>query len=120
MSSEMNNKRSTNLEVKGNIRSVTKDDISQLLADLMEHFKTNVRQIDRILVGNGWRLKPLEYRDTNNNLIFFRDAIQLSENHKIGLLSMAELLELYCRVLENPTQKEKLLSNIINSVDEVH
>ncbi len=73
MSTEISNRKSP-IEAKGSAGSITKDDIAQLLADLMEHLKTNVQQIDRILVGNGWRLEPLEHRDTNNKLIFLRDV----------------------------------------------
>ena len=145
MSSKISNRESP-IEAKVNAGSITKDNIPQLLADLVEHLKTTGRQIDGALIGNGRRLDPLERRDTNDEPIFLRDAIRLAENHKIGflleprdmndepvfledairlaeshkigLLSMAELLDLYCRMLEYPAQREELLSKYFSSADE--
>ena len=154
MSSEVCNRESP-IEVEGNAGSITKDNIPQLLADLMAHLKTTGRQIDGApigdgrrldplerrdtndepvflrdairlaendanvaLIGNGWRLDSLEPRDTNDEPVFLEDAIRLAESHKVGLLSMAELLELFCRMLENPAQREELLSKFFNSADE--
>ncbi len=102
------------IEVKGNIRSVTKDDVAQLVADLMEHLKTTGHEIKGVLIGNGWRLEPLEHRDTRNKPIFSRDAIRVAENHNIGLLSTTELFKAYCQILEDPTCKKEILNKIIS------
>jgi hypothetical protein len=117
MSSEIRNKELLK-RVEGNTGSATKDDIAQLLADLMEHLETTGRQIDGTLAGHNRRLVHPERKDANDEPIFFRDAVRLAESHRIGLLSMAELLELYCRVLEKPAQKKELLSKNFNNVDE--
>ena len=74
--------------------------------------------INIALIGNGRSLYPLKSRDTNNEPVFLDDAIRLAENDKVGLLSMAELLDLYCRMLEYPAQREELLSKYFNSADE--
>lgn len=103
------------IEVKGNVRSVTKDDVAQLVADLMEHLKKTGQEIKGLLIGNGWRLEPLEQRDARNKPIFSRDAIRVAENHNIGLLSTAELFKAYCQILVDPTRKEEMLGRIINS-----
>ncbi len=108
--------RESPIEVEGNAGSITKDNIPQLLADLMAHLKTTGRPIDEALVGHGRRLMHPERKDTNDETRFFRDAVLLAESHKVGLLSMADLLELYCQMLENPAQKEELLSKYFNSV----
>ena len=99
-----------------NAGGATKDDIAKLLADLREHLKTTGRPIDEALVGHGRRLMHPERKDTNDEPRFFRDAVLLAESHMLGLLSMADLLELYCQMLENPAQKEELLSKNFNSV----
>lgn len=104
------------IEVKGNIKSITKDDIAQLVTDLMEHLKTTGQEIKGILIGNGWRLEPLEKRDVGNKPIFSRDAIRVAENHNIGLLSTTKLFKAYCELLENPIRKEEILNKIIGGV----
>lgn len=104
------------IEVKGNVRSITKDDVAQLVADLMEHLKTTGQEINGILIGNGWRLEPPEQRDIGNKTLFSRDATRVAENHNIGLLSTTELFRAYCQTLEDPTHKEKILDKIIGGV----
>lgn len=105
--------RETSIEVKGNVKSVTKDDVAQLVADLMEHLKTTGQEINGLLIGNGWRLEPPEQRDVGNKPIFSRDAIRVAENHNIGLLSTAELFKAYCQILVDPTCREETLNKII-------
>jgi len=104
------------IEVKGNVKSVTKDNVAQLVTDLMEHLKTTGQEIHGILIGNGWRLEPPEQRDIGNKTIFSRDAIKVAENHNIGLLSTTELFKAYCQILENPIQKDEVLNKIIGGV----
>lgn len=101
------------VEVKGNVKSVTKDDVAQLVADLMEHLKKTGQEINGLLIGNGWRLEPLEQRDVGNKPTFSRDAIRVAENHNIALLSTTELFKAYCQILETPTRKEEIISRII-------
>lgn len=103
------------IEVKGNVKSVTKDDVAQLVADLMEHLKKTGQEIQGLLIGNGWRLEPLEQRDIGNKHIFSKDAIRVAENHNIILLSTNELFKAYCQILEEPTRKKDILNAIIGS-----
>lgn len=101
------------IEVKGNVKGITKDDVAQLVADLMEHLKKTGQEIQGLLIGNGWRLEPLEQRDVGNKHIFSKDAIRVAENHNIGLLSTTELFKAYCQILENPIRKADILNGII-------
>lgn len=107
------NGKDTLVEVKGNVKSITKDDVAQLVTDLMEHLKKTGQEIDGILIGNGWRLEPLEQRDVGNKPVFSRDAIRVAANHKIGLLSTTELFKVYCQTLETPTRNKEILNKII-------
>jgi hypothetical protein len=68
------------VEVKGNIKSITKDDIAQLVVDLGVHLKTTHQDVKGLLIGNGWRLEPLELRDAADKPIFSRDAIRVAES----------------------------------------
>lgn len=104
------------IEVKGNVKSITKDDVAQLVTDQMEHLKQTDQEINGILIGNAWRLEIPENRDVSNKPIFSRDAIRVAENHNIGLLSTTELFKAYCQILEDPTQKDEVLNKIIGGV----
>lgn len=102
------------IEVKGNTKSITKDDVAQLVTDLMEHLKTTGQEIHGILIGNGWRLQPLDKRDMKDKPIFSRDAIRVALNHNVGLVSTTELFKAYCKALEEPQHKTEILSKIIS------
>jgi len=100
-------------EVKGNTKSISKGDLGQLITDLGEYLKVPGEDIDGILIGNAWRLEPLEIRDTHDKPIFSQAVIKIAENRNIGLLSTTELYRAYCQVLEDPTRKEDILNRII-------
>jgi len=101
------------VEVKGNTKSITKGDLGQLITDLGEYIKVAGEDIDGILIGNAWRLEPLEVRDTHDKPIFSQAVIQIAMNRNIGLLSTTELFRAYCKVLEDPTRKEAILNGVI-------
>ncbi len=101
------------VEVKGNTKSITKDDLGQLITDLGEYLKVADEDIDGTLIGNAWRLEPLEVRDTHDKPIFSQAVIQIAMNRNIGLLSTTELFRAYCKVLEDQTCKADILNGII-------
>ena len=101
------------VEVKGNTKSITKGDLGQLITDLGEYLKVAGEDIDGILIGNAWRLEPLEVRDTHDKPIFSQAVIQIAMNRNIGLLSTTELFRAYCKVLEDQTRKADILNGII-------
>lgn len=101
------------VEVKGNTKSISKSDLAQLITDLGEHLKATDEEVDGILIGNAWRLLPLEQRGTNDKPIFPRNVIKIAENHNIGLISTAELFKAYCKVLGNAQHREDVIDKII-------
>ncbi|MBA7610860.1 hypothetical protein ES703_18074 [subsurface metagenome] len=111
---EINGKEAL-IEVKGNTKSITKDDLSQLIADLAQQIRVSESPniIKGILVGNAWRELPLDER--SNKDIFTRHVVKYAEAQNIGLLSTVELFNAYCRVLEETKQKQEILDRVINS-----
>lgn len=103
------------IEVKGNTKSITKDDVAQLVIDLMQHLKTTAEEIDGILIGNAWRLLPTEDRGIKSTPIFTGHAIRAAQNHSVRLLSTTELFKAYRKMLEEPQHKQEILNKIINS-----
>lgn len=101
------------IEVKGNSKSILKDDVAQLVTDLMQHSKTTGQEIDGILIGNGWRLLPVKERGTGGKPIFSRDAIRVAQNHNIGLISTTELYKAFCKTLEEPQYKKEVLDKVM-------
>lgn len=101
------------IEVKGLTRSISKDDIGQLIVDKGEHLKATGEDIKGILIGNAWRLLPLEQRDTRDTLIFPVDIAKIARNQDIGLISTTELFNAFCKTLEEPQYKKKVLNKII-------
>ncbi len=101
------------VEVKGNTKSITKGDLGQLITDLGEYLKVAGEDIDGILIGNAWRLEPVESRDTHDKPIFSQVVVQIAKNRNIYLLSTTELYRAYCKVLNDPTRKVDILSRII-------
>lgn len=103
------------IEVKGNTKSITKDDLSQLIADLAQQIRVSESPniIRGILVGNAWRELPLDERSTKD--IFTRHVVKYAEAQNIGLLSTIELFNAYCGFLEEPEKGPKILDKIINS-----
>jgi len=103
------------IEVKGNTKSITKDDVAQLVIDLMQHLKTTAEEIDGILIGNAWRLLPIKDRGTKSTPIFTGHAIRAAQNRSVRLLSTTELFKAYRKMLEEPQHKKEILNKIINS-----
>ncbi len=109
------NGRRSLVEVKGNTKSITKRDLGQLITDMGEYLKVIGEDIDGILVGNAWRLEPLDIRDNHDKPIFSRAVEKIAENRNIGLFSTTELFKAYCEVLEDPTHKQNILNRIIGA-----
>lgn len=103
------------IEVKGNTKSIVKGDLGQLITDLGEHLKATDEDIAGILIGNAWRLEPVEARNTHDRPIFSQAVVKIAENRSICLISTTELFKAYCKTLEDPKYKEVILSEIISS-----
>lgn len=101
------------IEVKGLTRSISKDDLGQLIVDKGEHLKATGEDIKGILIGNAWRLLPLEQRGARNKPIFPHNIVKIARNQDIGLISTTELLKAFCKTLEEPQYKKEVLNRII-------
>jgi len=101
------------VEVKGNTKSISKRDLGQLITDLGEHLKATDEDIGGILIGNAWRLEPLEARDTHDKPVFSQAVVKIAENRSIGLISTIELFTAHSQSLENPAAKKEILNKII-------
>ena len=103
------------VEVKGNEKSISKRDLSQLITDVGEHMTATEEEIHGILIGNAWRLLPVGERGMNDKPIFPDNVTSIATNHSIGLVSTIELFQAYCKGLEQPQCKPGILDRIINS-----
>ncbi|MHB8084660.1 MAG: hypothetical protein ACYDHZ_02400 [Dehalococcoidia bacterium] len=103
------------IEVKGNGKSITKDDIAQLVTDSMAHLKETGQEIHAILVGNGWRLEPLDKRETKDKPTFSKDAVKVAENHGVRLLTTTELFWAYYQALTNPQLRTDIQNRLMGS-----
>ena len=101
-------------EVKGNTKSISKGDVAQLNIDTEVHFKKTNEKIDGILIGNGFRLLPIDERNTNDKPVFPNNVIEIAKASDIGLLSTISLFNAYCQLIENPTRKLEILNKVIN------
>jgi hypothetical protein len=102
------------VEVKGNTKSISKKDLAQLITDLGEHLKATEEEVDGILIGNAWRLLPLEQRGTGDKSVFPDNVIKIAKNHNIGLVSTTELFKAYCQVLENAQAAKNVIGKLIS------
>jgi len=111
---EVNGKEAL-VEVKGNTKSITKDDLAQLIADLAQQIKAanSPGIIKGILIGNAWRGLSLDERD--NKDVFTRHVVDYAEAQNIGLLSTVELFNAYCKIIGRPECRPEILDKIINS-----
>lgn len=116
---EINGKHAL-VEVKGNTKSITKDDLSQLIADLAQQIKVTDSPgiIKGILIGNAWRELPLDERA--NKDVFTRHVVDYAEAQNIGLISTVELFSAYCKILEQPKCRADILDKLIDSKGIIH
>lgn len=104
------------IEVKGvDNKSVSKSDLSQLNQDMTQYRITNNQGIKGILVGNSWRLHPLEQRDMPDKPLFTDYVAKVAPNQDIGLISTPQLFKAFCKTLEEPKYKKDVLNKIINN-----
>ncbi|MGA2367282.1 MAG: hypothetical protein ABSF74_01735 [Dehalococcoidia bacterium] len=103
------------VEVKGNGKSITKDDIAQLVTDSMAHLKETGQEIHAILIGNGWRLESLDKRETKDKPTFSKDAVKVAENHGVRLLTTTELFWAYYRSLTKPQLKTEIQDRLMGT-----
>lgn len=104
------------IEVKGNNKSISKSDIAQLNIDMDVHLKKTNENIGGILIGNGWRLLPVEERNTPDKPIFPNNVVEIAKASNIGLLSTIDLYRVFCQVLKDSSCKGDVLNKVISCI----
>jgi len=98
------------IEVKGNTKSVSLDNVRQVLDYTIHYLKDTKKEGKGVLFGNAWRLLLLDERDTKDKPYFPDDVRKTAEKHGIALISSKAYFEAFCDFLagkkgrRNPNQ----------------
>lgn len=103
------------IECKGNEKSIKRNDFRQLLDYLKEYEIDYERNHKGILIGNAWRLKPLEERDRSETPIFPNDVIRIATKQEIALVSTIDLFNVFCKFLERRIKAKDIVKKIFNA-----
>lgn len=112
------NKKIGVIECKGNEKSIKRDDFRQLLEHTKEYELDGKFEAKGILIGNAWRLRPLEERDKSGTVIFpkGKDGVtKIAERHDIALVSTIDLFKVFCRFLEGKIKGKEIMKKIFSS-----
>jgi hypothetical protein len=99
-------------EVEGSEGAINVDKLRQLL-DYVESEENEGRSRKGILVGNGYRLKPLDEAERSDQ--FTQMAVTRARRYGYCLLPTTELFEAVCAVLRSP-EDEGLKKHIRDSI----
>lgn len=104
------------IEVKGNTGTIDhKKDFRQIHERKFYNAKDPQNTI-ALLVGNPFRLLPLDQRPPVDDSLFARTSIPIAESSGIGLIHTKILFDIANEILSNPKiKKEKILEQIMNS-----
>ena len=102
------------IEVKGKNKSIAKADLRQLDEYVREYEIQLNEKVKGIFVGNAWRLRPLNERDTKDRPIFPEDVIDFAVRREIGLVSTIDLFNAFCAFLEGKIQGKDILKRLFN------
>ena len=111
---EFNNKIGI-IECKGNKKSIKRDDFRQLLDYHKEYQIDFEGEHKGILVGNAWRLMPIEERNKNSSPIFPDNVIQIAKKNGFALLSTIDLFDGTCKFLEKKLKGKDIVERIFNA-----
>ena len=103
------------IEVKGNKKSIKRDDFRQILDYLKEYELKDLGKYKGILIGNAWRLKPVDERDTKVTPIFPDNVMDIASKHGIALLSTIDLFDIFCKFLEEKISGKDIMKNIFDA-----
>lgn len=102
------------IEVKAvDNKSISKRHLQQLTQDMVKYRIKTGQNIKGILVGNPWRLHPVEQRGAPEKPMFTDYVVSTAPQQDIGLISTTELLRAFYRVLVEPGYKGEVLNKII-------
>jgi len=103
------------IECKGNKKSIKRNDFRQLLDYLKEYEIDYESKHKGILIGNAWRLKPLEERDRSETPIFPDDVIKIATKQEIALVSTIDLFNVFCKFLEGRIKAKDIVKKIFSA-----
>lgn len=105
------------IEVKGNTKCIDHKNDFRQIQERKHYNSKDPQNTVALLVGNAFRLKPLNQRPpSEDNPIFAKSSIGIAEDTKIGLVSTIELYKIINVLLdkENKADKNKILDEILN------
>ncbi len=100
------------VEVKGNGKSISLDDVRQLNDYLLKYEQDKGAPCRGILFGNAWRNTPLDERDTADKQYFPSNVIKRAEQFNIALVSSKEFLKVFSEFLEGKRSPDTILDSI--------
>lgn len=106
------------IECKGNEKSIKRDDFRQILEHTKEYELEGRVDYKGILIGNGWRLLPVQDRNTSDTPIFPKGkdgVIEIAAKHGIALVSSVDLFNVFCKFLKKEVSAEDILRRIFSA-----
>jgi hypothetical protein len=105
------------VEVKGNTKSISLADLSQLGRYREEYRIQRGEEIKGVLLGNAWRLLPLDERGDANRPIFpEQNVVPYAVSRDIALVSTVELFQAYCAFLDGVVKGSDVLRRLFDGV----
>lgn len=107
------------VEVKGNTKSISKGDMRAVLDYIQEYELEKDEKVKGILIGNAWRLNPLEERGTQKKQVFPDNVKRSAKSRDIALVSTIELFNAYCAFLKGEIGGKEVVDKIFHGNGEV-
>ena len=103
------------IEVKGREGGINHKEDYRQIADRKYYDSTEPENTIALLVGNPYRLQPLENRPPKDQDLFAQHSVKAAPSQKIGLISTVELFNIVNDLLENKIEDKKdILESILN------
>jgi hypothetical protein len=106
------------IECKGNNKSIKRDDFRQILEYTKEYEIDGRLEHKGILIGNAWRLLPIQERNKSGTPIFptGKDGItDIAAKHDIALVSAVDLFDVFLKYLEGEMAAEDIMNKIFSA-----
>ncbi|MCI0561825.1 MAG: hypothetical protein MN733_25340, partial [Nitrososphaera sp.] len=101
------------VEVKGNTKSISLADLSQLGRYREDYAITHGAEIKGILLGNAWRLLPLNERIRAD---FPTDVVAYAMKREIALVNTVALYLAHCAVIEGRVESKHIMHRLFGAV----
>jgi hypothetical protein len=100
------------VEVKGNTKSVSLDDVRQLVEYTLHYQRDTRKEGKGVLFGNAWRLIPPDERDTKDKPYFPDDVKRSAARFGIALVSSKAYFAAFCRFLKGEVKGGEILEKL--------